>query len=148
MNYLKYIPTLGPIGYLPAPGTCASAVTFIVLYAIRFGHYAVITQWVWAIILFIGSSLLISFLLRYFNAADPSEIVLDELVGSMIAVCGVAPTMVNYCVAFILFRLFDIFKPLGIKKLEQLPGGWGVVSDDVAAGCAALIFIQIMALIF
>ncbi len=133
-NYIKYIPTFGPVGYLPAPGTCGTAVTFVALYLIKFNYFSWGTQLASTAVMFLASSLLISYLLRYFNSQDPSEIILDELVGSMAAVCFMVPTIPNYIMAFVLFRLFDIFKPFGIKQFEKLPGGWGVVTDDLVAG--------------
>ena len=68
---------------------------------------------------------------------DPSRITVDELVGVWVAMLGVPVNWLNLLLAFGLFRLFDIWKPLGIRKLEKLPGGWGVMVDDVAAGVAA-----------
>ena len=78
---------------------------------------------------------------------DPGEIVLDEFVVMPLCFIGwhhiadvlpisVAPAII-YVAAFALFRLFDITKPLGIFKLQDLAGGWGVVFDDVAAALAA-----------
>lgn len=142
MKTLKYIPTLGPIGYLPAPGTWGTAVALFALYAIKFNHYSWLTQCAATTVMFVVSSLLISYLLRYFDSRDPSEIVLDEVVGSMAAVCCIAPTVQNYLIAFLLFRIFDIAKPFGIKKLEELPGGWGVVTDDLVAGIVSNLLLQ------
>lgn len=68
---------------------------------------------------------------------DPSRIVVDELVGVWVAMLGVPVSWLNLLLAFGLFRLFDIWKPLGIRKLERLPSGWGVMMDDVAAGVMA-----------
>jgi phosphatidylglycerophosphatase A len=50
--------------------------------------------------------------------------------------------------AFALFRFFEILKPLGIKKLQDLPGGWGVVLDDVAAALAASVSLQLLGLVW
>ena len=144
MKNLKYIPTLGPIGYLPAPGTMGTAVTLFALYAIGFNNFSCLTQLGSTAIMFVGSSILISSLLRYFNSKDPSEVVLDEVVGSMAAVCCIAPSLPNYILAFILFRIFDILKPFGIAKLEELPGGWGVVTDDLIAGIVSNLILQVI----
>lgn len=81
---------------------------------------------------------------------DPGEVVLDEFVSIPLCFIGwpmmqVGPwerwPIVIFVAGFALFRLFDITKPLGIKKLQDLPGGLGVVVDDVAAAlltCAVL----------
>ena len=78
---------------------------------------------------------------------DPSKVVVDEIVGVWVAMLGVPFSWLNLALAFGLFRLFDIWKPLGIRRLEKLKGGWGVMADDVAAGavaCAILHFFLYM----
>ena len=71
-------------------------------------------------------------------ANDPGAIVLDEIVALPIAFLGFStigwPLLAT---GFLLFRLFDILKPFGIARLQRLPGGWGVVADDLAAALAA-----------
>lgn len=70
---------------------------------------------------------------------DPSRIVADEMVGVWIAMLGVPFSFFNLALAFVLFRIFDIWKPLGIRRMEKFPGGWGVMLDDVLAGIYALV---------
>ena len=65
---------------------------------------------------------------------DDQRIVIDEIAGFQVAMLPVAITGWHLCVAFVLFRIFDIWKPFPIANLQELPGGWGVVIDDVAAG--------------
>lgn len=89
------------------------------------------------------------------GAPDPASVVLDEMVAIPIAFSGLAyglympseapPALSGErwtigCAIFLLFRILDIWKPLGIHRLQSLPGGWGIVVDDLAAGaCAALL---------
>lgn len=68
---------------------------------------------------------------------DPGFVVIDEVAGQCIALLGCPPDWAHALVCLALFRLFDITKPYPIRKLEQLPGGWGIVFDDVAAGLYA-----------
>ena len=86
---------------------------------------------------------------------DPGEVVLDEFVVMPLCFIGwshvasvlpawAAPWSV-YVAAFALFRLFDITKPLGISKLQDLTGGWGVVIDDVAAALASCAVLHVAA---
>jgi len=77
---------------------------------------------------------------------DPSEIVIDEVVGMWIALLAIPSGWWYMVAAFVLFRFFDIYKPLYIKKLEKLNGGWGVMMDDVLAGVYANAIIQLFAL--
>ena len=75
---------------------------------------------------------------------DSSKVVIDEVAGMAITLLY-APQNIWYAVAgLIAFRFFDILKPLGIKKLEKWPKGWGVMADDVLAGIYAFIVIQLL----
>ena len=80
---------------------------------------------------------------------DPGEVVIDEVSGQLIGIAplALAPSLTGAAVAFLLFRLFDIFKPYPIRKLESLPSGLGVMSDDALAGIytAALVWLAIQA---
>lgn len=72
-----------------------------------------------------------------YRKKDDQRIVIDEIVGFQFALLPVAISGLNICAAFVLFRIFDIWKPFPVNKLQDLPGGWGVVIDDVAAGIYA-----------
>jgi phosphatidylglycerophosphatase A len=73
---------------------------------------------------------------------DPARVVIDEVAGMCISLLFV-PVTVKYIIsALILFRFFDIAKPLLIRKIEKLPGGWGIMLDDVLAGIYANILLQ------
>ena len=65
---------------------------------------------------------------------DPSEIVIDEAVGMGISLFMLPHSFILYFIAFCLFRVFDIFKPSFIFQVQSLPGGWGIMLDDVLAG--------------
>ena len=73
------------------------------------------------------------------NLEDPSQVVIDEVSGQLIALTpvAIAPSPLGVIVAFVLFRLFDIFKPYPIRRLERLRAGWGVMADDGLAGIYA-----------
>jgi phosphatidylglycerophosphatase A len=65
---------------------------------------------------------------------DPSSIVVDEVAGMLLACYG-QPRALGWVLGlFFLFRVFDVWKPLGIYQLQELPGGLGVMADDVLAG--------------
>jgi phosphatidylglycerophosphatase A len=70
---------------------------------------------------------------------DPGFVVIDEVAGQWIALIAVRPDWRHAVFALLLFRLFDIWKPWPIRKLEALPGGMGIMLDDVAAGVLALV---------
>jgi len=69
---------------------------------------------------------------------DSSKVVIDEIAGMAIALLFVPHQIVFVMISLIAFRFFDIVKPLGVKKLETLPTGWGVMADDLLAGFYAL----------
>ncbi|MDL2212556.1 phosphatidylglycerophosphatase A [Bacteroides sp. OttesenSCG-928-D19] len=80
--------------------------------------------------------------LEPFWGEDPSRVVVDEMVGVWIPLLGVAEKNMWYVsAAFVLFRLFDICKPLGIRRMENLKGGVGIMMDDVLAGIYSLLII-------
>ena len=76
---------------------------------------------------------------RESGSKDPGFVVIDEVAGVWITLLGAVfhPDWQHIAVAFLLFRVFDIFKPFPIRRIEKLPEGWGIVFDDVAAGLYA-----------
>ncbi len=70
--------------------------------------------------------------------------VIDEMAGILVTMVGHAATPANLLIGFILFRAFDILKPYPIKKIERLPGAWGIVADDVAAALLSNIILTLL----
>ena len=144
MRISTIIASVFGIGYFPvASGTVMSiiAMPFAIWIARAGGGFAVI-----------GASL-IAFLIgiwacgdhvRATGREDPSECVIDELAGQWLACAGISlgfgsGSAAEFALAFLLFRLFDILKPWPISAAEKLPGGLGVLADDMVAGLAAAI---------
>jgi phosphatidylglycerophosphatase A len=72
---------------------------------------------------------------RELGKKDPQIVVADEVAGLLVTMLPMREvSWLAVVIGFALFRLFDVFKPWPIRKLEQLPGGWGIVLDDIAAG--------------
>ena len=78
------------------------------------------------------------------GAKDPQFVVIDEVAGQLIALIAVPLAWKTFLAAFILFRAFDIVKPLPVRQLERLPEGTGIMLDDVAAGIYALAVMQLL----
>jgi phosphatidylglycerophosphatase A len=78
---------------------------------------------------------------------DPGHVVIDEVAGQLIALTLCPPDWKHALLALALFRLFDIFKPWPIRKLEALPAGTGIMLDDVAAGLMALVSAYVIPII-
>lgn len=130
----------------PAPGTVGS----LFVCAILLGFYYLNFKFSFSFFILImflvsaGSWLVIQEALKYFQHPDPGLICLDEVVGMLVTLCFVPLTGMTIILGLILFRVFDILKPLGIKKVEQLSGPWGVLFDDVLAGVYANIVLQLI----
>jgi phosphatidylglycerophosphatase A len=75
---------------------------------------------------------------------DPQFVVIDEVAGQLIALIAVPLAWKTFLAGFILFRVFDILKPPPVRQLERLPGGTGIVLDDVAAGIFAFLGIHLL----
>ena len=70
---------------------------------------------------------------------DAGPIVIDEAIGQTLALLFAPHRLGVFVLAFFLFRLFDIWKPLGAREAQALPGGWGIVADDVIAGITTML---------
>lgn len=121
------------VGYLPvAPGTAGSIVG--VLVSALFSRSPICAQVGLLLSLFmlgVVSSTLVS---QWLGADDPPVVVIDEIVGMSCALFALPFEVGVVLAAFLLFRVFDILKPSPIRALERLPGGWGIMCDDLAAG--------------
>ena len=82
---------------------------------------------------------------RYWGR-DPGRVVIDEAAGALVAVAALPPTLPVVWTGFVLFRAFDILKPPPVRWCERLPGGWGVMADDIAAGLAAQVILRLLIL--
>ncbi len=143
--------TLGPLGrHLPAPGTWGSAAG-VLYFAVFFYRHDVVGLLVASAL---GAYLAVAFCgeaeIRL-RAKDPGKIVLDEFIAMPLCYIGwwtvarIWPPWVVLLAGFALFRLYDILKPFGIARLQVLPGGWGVVADDLAAALAACATLHVSA---
>ena len=74
---------------------------------------------------------------------DSSKVVIDEVAGMAITLLFVPQNIWYVLIGLVAFRFFDIVKPLGVRRAEDLPKGWGVMADDVLAGIYALAVIQV-----
>ena len=155
----KLLLCTGGLGLLPkAPGTWGSLAPLFILLSL--GHLEV-SQTInigVLIAIVLGSSFiaiaLAPWYTQYFGKKDPSQVVCDEWAGQSIALLGMAWLEPNVHItpatwvglsffSFLLFRVFDIWKPWLIDWAQQLQGGWGVLMDDIFAGIAAGIIVCI-----
>ena len=142
MNLRKFFLTVGFSGLSPkAPGTVGSFVSLIIgLFLLEFLHVS--TLFLLALLITVVAIKQIDIYENEVGAHDGKEIVIDELAGMWItlAICGINSSNILYMapIAFLFFRLFDIWKPSIIGKIDRdVKGGLGVMGDDVLAGIAA-----------
>jgi len=77
---------------------------------------------------------------------DSYRVVIDEVAGMCLTLCFVPVRWPYIAIGLLLFRFFDIAKPLGIRKMEHLRSGWGVMMDDMLAGVYANLLLQVVVL--
>lgn len=138
----KLIATVFYIGYSPvAPGTLASlaALPFCILLNADIFIYILVTT-----LLLISGFWSSGRAKEHFSGSDPRQVVIDEF-SSMFLVFLFIPISVKFVITgFLLFRLLDIFKIPPIKKLESLPGGFGIMLDDMASAVLANLILQVL----
>jgi len=128
-------------GYFPiASGTFASAVAVLPYWALRGNRPLYIWVTVLICVLGVWSAGEAEKLL---NEKDPHKIVIDEVAGYLIAAAFLPMHWFYPAAAFFLFRVFDVWKPFPARESQALPGGWGVMVDDVIAAVYANVLLQI-----
>ena len=146
------IATLGPLGRLKAPGTWGSAAGLLWwALVVRFAHQkGGPHEFIFDSLVVLTAILLCGVAAAFIGKKDPSEVILDEFAAMPLVflfnphVYGGATSLVFILLGFLFFRLFDITKPFGIKALEKLPGGFGIVLDDVMAAIYANLALQVV----
>ncbi|MCP4292459.1 MAG: phosphatidylglycerophosphatase A [bacterium] len=81
--------------------------------------------------------------LEEIHGEDPSLVVIDEVAGMLVTYLALSTVWQGWLAGFFWFRLFDILKPFGVRKLEKLGGGLGIMMDDIGAGVLAAIATQL-----
>lgn len=130
-------------GYFPlAPGTFASLIV-VLLYKYLLVGLSIPAYLGLVLLLYILGIWASSRLAADMKSEDPQNIVIDEVVGQLLALFMLEPSWWLMLASFFLFRFFDIFKPLFIKKAETFRSGWGIMLDDIMAGMYASIILNL-----
>ncbi len=145
-NFYKSISTCFGLGYIsPLPGTLTSLLTVIIIWTIQTHLSLEVT------ILFILFATVIGYISVEKNpdkVSDPKEIVIDEFIGQSLVLLFLPLTYKNYILGFILFRFFDIYKPMPINYFEKkYQNAFGVIFDDIIAAGYALLAIYVINII-
>ncbi len=80
----------------------------------------------------------------HFGRKDPGEVVIDETAGYLVATLALPFSWVHLLGSFLLFRIMDIIKPFPARRLEALPGAWGIMLDDLVAGLYANLALRLL----
>jgi phosphatidylglycerophosphatase A len=129
------------LGYIPfAPGTFGTLWGLPIFY---FLSAQPLLNQILIIIASIGFAILVAGQAeKFLKRKDPSQVVIDEIVGYMVTVAGMPFSWTTAILGFFFFRIMDIIKPYPIRIIDQkMPGGWGIVLDDVLAGVYSHFFI-------
>ena len=136
---IRLAATLGAVGHAPlAPATAGSLVTAAIGWFLPVPALPVALAWI-----ALGTAVAVWLCGEAEKELghDAHPIVADEVVGQSLALLGAPHSLLAFGAAFVLFRIIDVWKPLGAHQAQALPGGFGVVADDVIAGltsCAVL----------
>jgi phosphatidylglycerophosphatase A len=133
----------------PGPGTYGSIAAVLLWYAAaHLLHPSTIALAIGTAIAAVTATLIgipaATIVARESGREDPGHVVIDEVAGQLIALIAIPADWRHAALSLLLFRLFDIFKPPPIRRLERLPAGTGIILDDVAAGLFALAVAQLL----
>lgn len=145
MQLHKIIASVAGVGYVKGGGTFASIIYCIVWFLLPAGYSQ--SFWQLAItFIIIAVGVWSADKVDAIWGKDSSRVVIDEVAGMAITLLFV-PVNINFLLTgLILFRFFDIVKPLGIRRMEKLSKGWGVMADDILAGIYSLVVMQLIIL--
>jgi phosphatidylglycerophosphatase A len=131
------------IGYIKGGGTIAALVTCAIWWWLQSGGSFIAWTVIFTIVI-IAIGVWSATVAERVWGKDSSRIVIDEVAGMCIGLLFVPVTVKWIVIGLLLFRFFDIVKPLYIRKAEALPGGWGVMADDVLAGIYTNLLLQLI----
>ncbi len=143
----RTIATAFGAGYSPfAPGTAGSLVGLLLFWPLAG------LSWPWQLVACLGVTIVgipaASRVAVLVGRKDPGLVVVDEVAGQWITLVGLPFTAPVAIAGFVLFRIMDVVKPWPARALERLPGGWGIMADDVAAGIFAQLVLRVALIVW
>lgn len=144
------VATFFGIGNLrPGPGTYGSVAAVLLWMAaahlMQLGPHGLLAFTLLALVLSTALGIPASTIVaREAGTEDPGFVVIDEVAGQLLTLLALSPTWIHAALGLALFRLFDIWKPWPIRRLEQLHGGTGIMLDDLGAGVLAVIVAHLL----
>jgi phosphatidylglycerophosphatase A len=142
-DFLTWCALLGPCGLFPMPGTVATIASMPIVYLFYMLSLPALYKSLFFCALFIFATYAVRAATDYLQEEDSPHIVIDELLGILVTFVGMPMNWSTMLFGFLLFRTFDIFKWAGISYVEELPGVWGVLLDDIVAGLYSCLILHI-----
>jgi phosphatidylglycerophosphatase A len=134
-------------GYAPfAPGTAGSALGVLLFWPLQ--RLPLAQQVAVGVVLFLVGVVAASHVARRVGQEDPSIVVWDEVIGMWVSLLALPFRPWIVILGFLLFRILDVVKPYPARDLERLPGGWGIMVDDVMAGIYANLILRVCLLVW
>ncbi len=132
-------------GYVPfAPGTVGSVAGLVLFAGVRAtGQPAIEIAAI--VVVFLLGAWAATAAEQHFGHIDPGPVVIDEVLGMLVTLALIPVSITGALAGFVLFRVFDVVKPPPCNRLEALPGGWGVMSDDFMAAVYAHAGVRLLA---
>jgi len=141
----RWLATAGGAGYSPfAPGTAGSAVGVGIFLLTR--HWPLWWQAGLVALVSIVGVWASSVAAVHFQREDPGQVVIDEVAGQLVSLLATGAGVAGAIVSFFFFRVFDVIKPWPANRAERLPGGWGIMTDDLVAGVYANLVLLVLML--
>ena len=142
-QFALFVASFGYVGFFPiAPGTAGSLAALALFAAIRWVGMPELELGVIVLVMVVGVWAADG-AERALGQKDPGPIVIDEVLGMLITLALIPISLSVVVVGFLLFRLFDIVKPFPAARMEQWPGGFGVMMDDAVAGLYAHLVLRV-----
>lgn len=148
MNRLKlFLVTSGFLGCSPwAPGTVGTLGGVAIAWGLSFTDHFLAWNLLACVVVYLVGRSLGDWAERYAGKKDPGIFVLDEVLGYLVTVAWTSgPSYLTLVVGFFVFRFFDIFKPGPARRMERIPGGDGILLDDLVAGIFGFVLVMLPA---
>lgn len=138
------IASVGYVGFAPAvPGTFGSLVGVFIFWLLRSSGVLWVDAGAALLTLAVGTWAAHA-TERALQRTDPGVVVIDEVLGMLVTLAFLPASITVTIVGFLLFRIFDVVKPFPAASLERVPGGYGIMLDDVMAGIYANLALRLL----
>lgn len=149
MAFYKFIATFFGVGYIgKGAGTVAAWIVCMLLYAGVIFNFFSVCLLLLLIPLVFAVGVYVSGKVERSWGKDNKRVVIDEVLGMLVTVFLLPVNVYTLLGGFILFRFFDIVKPLYIRRLENFKGGWGVMLDDLGAGICSNLVLHLLTYVY